>query len=346
MRLGLAASAVAFIATSLTWSPLRAAEAASAAPAAAPAAAAPAPTCGLRRVGQLDMTAIADGRFTVPLTLGERASTFMFDTGSGFRSVVPATVTSLGLQAVSGGEVVKDLPGRENIQNVVIPNVSIAGIKMPQVGFLVTPPRKGAENLPGIDGHAGLDMLSAFDLEMDFYEKKLGLFLQNHCPGQVVSWPTTAIVIVPFVFDSSNRINIPIKLDDVVMEAVLDTGVIDTTLDLDIAKESGANIPTDGMKKTGERDGRDAYERRYKLLAFDDIGVANPAITILQNKGGKKTAKTDTTGILAPITVGITTLKKLHIFVSISEQRLYITPGGPPPAGAAPAAVPAPAAAN
>ena len=286
-----------------------------------------APGCQpLRKVTSLDMQALADGRVKVPVTLADRPAALLFDTGSPFRTLRPEAVTALGLTPVIGGDVVKGIPGQENAKNVMLPSVTLGTYKMPDAAFLISTPSKA--DAP-VDGLLTLDMLVDFDVDMDFVGNKLSLFLQDHCQGRVVYWPSTGLAVVPFFFDAMNRINFPVHIDGVPMVGVLDTGAAGTSLDLDAAKASGAQPATDGMTKTGEvRNGKDVYQRRFKSLSFEDITIANTMIDLMQS--GKAAAKAGQAVATPPVVIGMNVLKKLHVYIALQERTLYITPGAVP----------------
>jgi len=297
-----------------------------------------APACGdLRKLTALEMQTLADGRITLGVTLAERPSQLMLDTAGDFRALTPETVAALGVKPVKGGDLVKGIPGQENTENVMLPSITLGGVKIPEAAFLVLPRKE--MRLPdgaNVDGRFTLDSLMSLglDFDLDFAAKQMGLFLQDHCEGKVVYWQSSALSILPFSFDTAFRINFPVKLDGQVVTAVLDTSVADSTLDLDVAKQIGLTLPTEGMTKVGvDAGGKDIYQRRFQLLSFEDIGVSNPQIRLLQSKPSKA-KKADAMPALggAPLVIGINSIKKLHIFVAVKEQRLYITPGAPAPA--------------
>ena len=310
-----------------------------------PAKAAEAEACPpLRKFTSLEMQALPDGRMKVPVMLGERSSTLLLDTGSTFRAIRPEVVAAMSLKAIAGGDVVKGIPGQESAQNVVVPSVTLGTLKIPDVGFLVSPP--GKLNAAA-DGLLTLDMLASFDLDLDFAGNQLGLFVQDHCQGKVVYWPADGLAVVPFFFDATNRINFPVRIDGTPMVAVFDTGAAGTSLDLDIARANGMQPATDAMTKTAEvRDGKDVYQRRFKTLSFEDIAVANTMINVLQSgKTAKGAAKTEPGASTPPVVIGMNILRKLHVYVALGERTLYITPGraAAPASPAAAVSTPAPA---
>ena len=287
--------------------------------------------CGdLRKLTGLEMQTLPDGRVTLGVTVVDRPLKLLLDTSGDFRALTPEVVSALGAKPVVGGDLVKGIPGHESTPNVMLPSVTLGGVKIPDAAFLVLPRKQ--QRLPdgaNVDGRLTLDMLPGIDFDLDFAAKQMGLFLQDHCEGKVVYWQSTALSILPFAFDTAFRINFPVKLDGQVVTAILDTSVAESTLDLDVAKAIGLTLSTDGMTKVGvDAGGKDIFQRRFQLLSFEDIGVSNPQIRLVQSKPSKAKPG-DVMPSLggAPLVIGINSIKKLHIFIAVKEQRLYITPG-------------------
>ena len=316
--------------------------------AAAPAAAAPAACPLLAKFTSVDLQALPDGRMKVPVMLGERPSALLLDTGTAFRALKAETVSALGLTPVVGGEVVAGIPGQATARNVMLPSLTLGNLKIPETGFLVAEPGKVDA---AVDGILTLDMLVRFDVDLNFAGNQMSLFLQNHCVGKVVYWEASGLTVVPFFIDTANRINFPVRIDGTPMVAVLDTGSPNTYLDLDIAKANGLNPASDNMTKTKEvRNGKEVYQRRFKSLSFEDIGINNTLINVMQGaKAAKPPAKAEQGASTAPVTLGMNILRKLHIYIALQERTLYITPGSAAVAApaaapvAAPVAAPAPA---
>ncbi len=340
----------AFMSQAIILAPALAADAPAAAAAAPAAAAAAPPAAGgcpaLVKLTSMELQALPDGRLKVPVTLVERASTLLLDTGSAFRALKAETATALGITPVVGGEVVAGIPGQANARNVMLPSITLGTLKFPETGFLIAEP--GAVDA-AVDGRLTLDMLVRFDVDLDFTGNQMSLFLQNHCVGKVVYWQANGLTVSPFFFDAQNRINFPVRIDGTPLVAVLDTNSPNTYLDLDIAKANGLNIASDNMTKTKEvRNGKEVYQRRFKSLSFEDIGINNTLINVMQGAKTAKPAAAAPSAPTAPVTLGMNILRRLHIYVALQERTLYISAGGgpavaPPAAAPAPAPIPAPA---
>ena len=138
------------------------------------------------------------------------------------------------------------------------------------------------------------------------------------------------------------------ELDGRRVDAVLDTGVANTNLDLDAAqRDFKVDVNAPDVEKTGELKGgftANVYRRRFKTLTVEGVTVANPMVELLPNLV-VNWPRVERTGSLvrkdeAPL-VGwhASTLSKLHVYIAYYERKLYISAANP---GAAAAPAPTP----
>jgi hypothetical protein len=196
---------------------------------------------------------------------------------------------------------------------------------------------------PLVVGLLGTDVLSNYDLSIDFTANKLELLSQDHCDGNVVYWPASAIAVVPFQTWSIGKIMFDVTLDGKTMKAILDTGASTSTLRLDTAvselgiQPGSADTPASGH--LNEREDLTIYRHTFKTLDFHGIVVSNPKFTLIPEKMSQILAAGESRrwrnpvreyGIEAPILIGMNVLKHLHIYIAYQEKKLYITPAGQP----------------
>lgn len=76
-------------------------------------------------------------------------------------------------------------------------------------------------------------------------------------------------------------------------------------------------------------DNRHVYQKRFHSLTFGDISVTNPIIDILPNalSENRVTGEHFIDGRAIPeVIIGMNVLRKLHIYIAMKEQKLFITP--------------------
>jgi hypothetical protein len=93
------------------------------------------------------------------------------------------------------------------------------------------------------------------------------------------------------------------------------------------------------------------YRRQFTSLSFEGVTIANPEINLvpdeirarMPNKNRPKTGSltrgdTVTSG-LPDMTLGMSTLGKMHVYIAYRDRKVYITQAAPAP-GAAPTVAP------
>ena len=192
-------------------------------------------------------------------------------------------------------------------------------------------------------GLLGSDVLSNFDLSMDFGTKKLDLLSPDHCVGNVLYWPAAAVATVPFKLWHKTQIVFDVMLDGKPMKAILDTGAFDSTLRLDYATRvfdvHPGDADTPAVGHLNERDDLTTYGHTFKTLDFNGLAVSNPKFSLIPERLSKKIGGPELGSLIrsrddaldAPILLGMNVLKHLHIYIAYKEKKLYITPAGKPP---------------
>jgi hypothetical protein len=156
----------------------------------------PSQTCGpLREVASLEMTALPDGsRVSVPLTINGKPVNLVVDTGAGMSSLTEPAATMLGirLRDSEAGRLV-DKDGAAVHRYYVADSFQLGSLAAKGIAFMQHTDMDDAR----VGGTMGPDLMARYDVEMDFSERKLTYFSQDHCPGHIVHWSTDAVAQVP-----------------------------------------------------------------------------------------------------------------------------------------------------
>ena len=143
-----------------------------------------APSCSLLRYASVDMTTGPSGSVTVPVKVNGRSLPFLIDTGGFFGGITEATVKAMNLPLqrlppftgfvfYGGAEVT-----RETVADTYALGELVAkNVEIPVLPSAVLPP----DSVGLIAGN----VLSHYDVELDFYNQKLNLFAPKHCPAGV-----------------------------------------------------------------------------------------------------------------------------------------------------------------
>jgi predicted aspartyl protease len=210
--------------------------------------------------------------------------------------------------------------------------------------FMVAPSLDGFSDDPDVVGLLGSDVLSKFDLSIDYGTKKLDLLDSKHCEGNVLYWPAQAVATVPFKLTHGTKIVIDVVLDGKPMKAILDTGAWNSTLQLDDAVRTfdlhpgDANTPAVGH--LNEREDLTVYAHTFKALDLNGLSVSNPKFSLIPDRLSKKLGGPELGSIIparddaldSPVLLGMNVLKHLHIYIAYREKKIYITPAGKPAA--------------
>jgi predicted aspartyl protease len=305
-----------------------------------------------------------DGRFFAPVTINNNAAKMLVDTGGGITSINSGATEALGLHPIDGARIqLLDTTGNVSKKYVGLDDFTIGGLRTNKVQFMVAP------GSGGDSGHAGSlsgDLLSLYDMELDFAAAKLNLFSKKHCPGKVIYWPHQGVAQVPFTLqrptgnnsrtgfesyvDRGAHIWVPVLLDGKPFHAMIDTGSSRSTISAKTAKFIlGVSADSPGSTPIGSVDGNPdhvAFNHAFSTLTFDGVTVTNPNFVVTPDLIGDKdpnnTSRTDTRlnriddYISIDLTIGMNVLRRLHLYAAFGERNLYITPGSAP-AAAAPA---------
>jgi len=213
----------------------------------------------------------------------------------------------------------------------------------------------GSSNRP--IGTFSLNYMLLYDMDVDFGSDKLRFFSQDHCPGGVLYWKAPgAVGVVPISIDVG-RVVVPVTVNGKAINAVIDTASPVSSVRAAVAQRLlGVELggPKAPAKPTGF--GGTSYGWTVDSLAIGALKLDNVAVTVFPdiNAGagdhgdGAKGMALQASGLKAElskpeIVLGMDTLRKLHLFFSFAEKRLYVTGTDTSlPAAATPAAAKTP----
>ena len=304
-----------------------------------------------------------DARFLVPVTINNNPAKMMVDTGGGISSINSGATEMLGLHPIDGARIqLLDGVGNVSKKYVGLDQFAIGSLRTDRIQLMVAP---GSGDSGDIAGVLAGDIMSLYDVELDFAAAKFNLFPQKHCPGKVIYWPHSGVAQVPFTLqqptgnnsrtgyttyvDRGAHIWVPVMLDGKPFHAMIDTGSSRSTISantakfvLDVSQDSPGSTPLGSV----DGDPRHvAFSHTFSTLTFDGVTVTNPHFVVVPdligNKDPNNTSRTDTRTrriddyISVDLTVGMEVLRKLHLYAAFGERNLYITPASAPASASA-----------
>jgi len=275
--------------------------------------------CGLKRGPSLDMILQHTGEISVPVGIQGRTFLLTVDTGDVISVLTESAVSALHKDSLVAMGVRMLTLGQISMNHYVnVEDVRIGHMHADKFLFMVAPDRL----LDDTDGLLGADIMSNYDIDLDFAHAKLNIFSQDHCPGDVVYWTQQGFGVVPMRLDADGHIKVRVTIDGKTLDAIVDTGADKTTMSLATAKSLfGLDEKSPGITKRANIyiNGGPAlptYHYPFASLAFADISVQHPDIDILDESNDME----------APLLIGINVLRQLHVYIAYREQMLYVTP--------------------
>ena len=307
--------------------------------------------CTLKLLASLDLKLNGDEFVPmVPVTLSGQPKYMLLDTGSGFNMIAPKTADALGLKRQKGRFELFDV-SNDYSSEYVTSSFAIGGITADRLNLVVEPDSMTVGDSELDSGLLGFDILSHFDVDIDFGTGKLNLISPDHCEGKVVYWPSSAVAVVPMTLHELGHIEIPVKLDGQLQYAIVDTGASNTTLTtLAAASAYDLKLGSPDAPALGNLQGHESqatYQHTFKTLEFEGVGINNPQVAIIPDSTrhtraaasepevGSHLSKATRDETRITMLIGMNVLRHLHIYIAYKEHKLYITPAGTPAAAAA-----------
>lgn len=289
--------------------------------------------CTLKQVVSYDITDGPNGEIFVPITINGTDRLFLVDTGGVYTILNQGTIAEMGLtpQTVSGVEVY-GFRGYRYTTGVTIDTLKIGPIESKYFKVLVGPGSGQQGNLK-VAGILGPDILMNFDVEFDFAAKKMKLYSQDHCPGKVVHWAQN-FAEVSFDIKDGTRIQFPMTLDGTDFQVMMDTGSTQTLMTTRLAKRADVDTDTPGVELSPSDPKEFRY--RFKSLSVKGVSIDNPLIYVYRDlmeerfrkEHPEKQRNDPIYGIKltpSPVILGLNVIRKLHVYISYKEEKLYIT---------------------
>jgi predicted aspartyl protease len=268
------------------------------------------------RVATLPM--LGDGRPVVQVTIEGRDVPMTVDTGAEGSSVTPETVESLGLWRDATSRSISSVGGRDISRNAVLRTLGLAGIGFEHLSVAVLPSDGAAGAVPTPAGQIGADLLSLYDLELDFPARALSLWHVAGCVSVQPPWGGTPHQIVRATISDHRQVRFPVEVNGQSLIAVFDTGSATETVARAATERLGisaSELDSDPID-TGRSAGEHAYEIRRHRFSTLRIGAEmfrNPRLDVVDfRQSGTE------------MLVGVDYMHARRFFVSYATGTLFI----------------------
>ncbi|HEX3982317.1 MAG TPA: pepsin/retropepsin-like aspartic protease family protein [Rhizomicrobium sp.] len=287
-----------------------------------------------------------------PVTMEGKPELLQVDTGANLSTITNDIAKDLSLDHEPVNVALIDVNGQISSEAGRVKSFTIGNLHASKVDFIISKSNPWGEGNMEIAGLLGADILTNYDLEIDFGVDKLTLLSPDHCEGKVIYWPAAAVAAVPMTLTRNGDITFTVTLDGKPVTATLDTGAYTTTLGRGYAESTyGLTGTSPGVSVIAALDkshGSQVLSTHFKTLTFGDdqtgsITVSNPQVDLIANFMGNSGAqqygttasrlKSKSQAVTLPdMLLGMNVLRHLHIYIAYGEHKLYITPASAPAA--------------
>ena len=296
--------------------------------------------CTLKRLASLDMTTLSTGRISVPVEIAGKTYNFIL-TLSGPSGISAAVTDDLKLRPYDavdpwhGGPTgnIAGLPAQlaTTVPDLRIGSIHGAATEMYVVGETIMGRRYPFPEGDVVGGVLGVKLLQNFGVELDFAQKKLNLYEPSACGPETVFWAHEAAA-VPFELDQLSDVILHMQLDGKEVTVIPDMRPGTALMGSYVAETKfGIKEGSPGFERiSSDKDER--YRYPFKSLNLGGLAINNPNIVIYHDDAGKQCQGKQYGNHIcfggADVTVTLSQLQALHLFLSFKENMLYVTGAG------------------
>ena len=289
------------------------------------------PGCTVDLLARLPLSA-SRGRFSAPVNLDGQDVQMMVDTGAQRAALSPRAADRLGLAVDSGKTFRTNGVGGRSVPEHprVVGQVRLGPVMWPRYGMQAVDslPPPGPDDATAPEGIVGADMLSSFDVELDFPGRTMRLFSVVGCGGTFAT--LSGYDALTPLEGPRNLFVIPVTVNGAKLRALIDTGANASILGRSAARAAGVDAAAlkndlEGTS-TGTRGAAVASHRhRFDSLTIGSTRFAGPQIAVQDSDLGA-----------FDMLLGMDYLRTRTIWLSYATGRLFIRNAAPSPAPPAP----------
>jgi len=274
--------------------------------------------CAMAHVTDLPLERRGNAFFT-PIMINGQSAKLMFDTGAADNLLLETTVHRLGLSIRRSNRLhVEGIGGSREVGTVHSREVRLGNAHGEDLTFLTTP-----ENAGNADGILGMDFLYKFDLDLDFWGHRVGLYKAlSGCkaPSSAMTGSLYAVDLAPEPMETPLLAGSAIVISPAVyvsingelFRAIIDTGASHTSIFRDSARRAGlGNADVVGraeIRGVGTR-AVPADVRISAAVVIGDLTVNNMPMVVLDQRHMPE----------ADILLGYDFVTRVHVWISRSS---------------------------
>jgi clan AA aspartic protease (TIGR02281 family) len=279
--------------------------------------------CGLLHAAELDV--VSAGRAPlVNVSINGQSAALIMDTGAQTSVLTRAAVQRLGLKSdLKAPITLRGAGGETRNWPAIVTGLTIGPMRLPDRTAAVLP-----FDLPEIagqktDGLLGMDILGKFEIDLNLPQKRVGLYLGQVCPAEVLPVAGRPIAIEPAGL-RRGRMVIEVQLDGRTLSAMLDTGndrtivMTEAVLPGGLTREMLARDPVVNLRGAGP-DITAARLHRFAGLAIGPERFGSPQVQVMNRQGDED-----------DMIIGSDYLASRRLWLAYPRQKLFlIVPAAP-----------------
>lgn len=298
--------------------------------------------CQLMEVASLDITERPNGRLLVPMAIAGSQRLMLLELSAAFSGLTDATATALSLHRKPMPEGVSaNVNGHQIVDRVRAPSMQLGHLGGTNYDFLLIPQMSPEDE--GADGVLGLDIIGGHDVELDIAHHKLNIFMPSHCTGPAVYWKTSSgIAAIPLSSQKSGNIMATMQLDGKPVVVGFTSSPTSLMGMNSVRRIFGLDEASPNMQSVGAL-AEPIHRYPFKTLDADGITIMNPDILINGAATEKECRSSeryfwDEKGAQevyrcyggVDIRLGLSVLRKLHLYFAFGDKMLYATAADQP----------------
>ena len=280
-----------------------------------------APHCGMGFVSELEL--IRHGRaFYTTISINGRNADMLLDTGAAQNVLTDASAARLGLERTYGGGLyLEGIGGKQETGSVRSREVRLGQARGQDLTFATL---ADSFKVRGADGVLGMNFLYDYDLDLDFWGGRLGLFKAAHYCATPITTMTGPLYSVPLAFSSGpgdNVVwlspNVNVTINGHVLRAAIDTGAEHTVIFRDSARRAGlseAAVLAHGHLRGIGKQSVAADIRISAPVMIGDLTVQNMPIVVADQRHLQDTE----------MLLGFDFVTRVHLWISHSSNTLIM----------------------
>lgn len=294
--------------------------------------------CKLQRITSVDLQLIGS-EILIPITLENKPALLVLNTQSAATVMWLGSVGDFGLTPHPLPVGTQVYFGKQRVtQYASTRSLTLGSMRFQADQILLAAASETSRRTAGTDpivGTIGMDFFAHVDFEIDFKNRHLHLYSQDHCPGHVVYW-TDTYASAPMHRAPLGNFYFPMELEGKKIEATLATGSELTTLTTDVTKHLyGFDEHSEDIEVDQGAGGKPRAHYRAMAITTPGLNITNSRVELLPrpdlchlDAGWGRNAVAQYSGCMgseAPLHLGMNVLEKLHLYVATKESVVYFS---------------------